>query len=317
VGIEAGRNLWTCGCNPLRGKLTGVKAIILLIILATAPVILANESQGRFKEELERIHRDYPIESKDKKAFFTAFDETLQKEIKAGTVGLGKPEMVREIAAIVDLDLSWNENIDAIIAKYPDLADEASHFSILLDAAYNKESERIGADAMKPNMLVPLADAVKAQIDLQKAAEAEEKEEFAAKVAEIDRKFAEKAITERRNEANRQQAEIAAIEAQMNAERRAIQAAEAEAQAIRDQELANQQRGIQAARLEAALRAQREFQDQVQQDQIQRQLEQQRREMQRIRQEMEIRRINEEQRRIQEWQRQQNEELRRLRSTAR
>lgn len=39
VGIESGReNLWACGCNPLRGTLDVVKAIILLIILATAPV---------------------------------------------------------------------------------------------------------------------------------------------------------------------------------------------------------------------------------------------------------------------------------------
>lgn len=286
-----------------------MKKLILCLTLVAAGLTHAEDGQAKFKAALEQVHKEYPIESKDRRVFFEEFQEAMDKAIKEEAVGLGKPERVAEIAAVVDRQVSWNEHVMLLETKYPDLKNDASHFSVLFDAAFSKEVERIGADTIKAGMLMPMADAVQAQIQEDEAKVINKAEEDAAFVKQFDREWAAK----QRNKAHAQQQEqaIQASEQQRaNWELTRKQVFEEQAQAEQQEAMRRNAEGIRAqAEAQNAAIAEANRAAQEQQEAMAWQLEQQRREMMRMQQEMEMQRREQYRRQAEERQRQQQRQI--------
>lgn len=126
--------------------------------MVTTSLVHAQDGKSSFSVELDRIHREYPIQTKSAKEFRDAFQEAMNTAIQQQSVGLDKIDGIATIAEIVDRQVSWSEHVQELEAKYPDLKDDDSHFSKLFDAAYSQELKRIGQEAMTAGMLMPIAD---------------------------------------------------------------------------------------------------------------------------------------------------------------
>jgi hypothetical protein len=239
--------------------------------------------------------------------FHDRFMKVIEKEVKAGTLTLDTPERIDEIimetVPLWTHERDWAEAVKEIKAKYPDLNDEVSHFSLLFDAEFQKRVNGLpDGGYIRPNQLMEMADGIMAAI----REDSQKKEiEDAAFVAEFDKKWAEKQRIKALEEGHK--VNVAAAELHQYVEAARLRQAHAQQQ---HEEAIERSRQLAQAQADSNAEAQRALREE--QEKIAWQLEEQQREMIRIQREMHLQRLEEERRQAEEWRKQRQMEIDRI-----